>query len=126
MRSIKEDTLPKPKIVPSTVYAMLADIDTTWDDISIKAMPLITLIEVYVQDAYEAGRQDGLMEGARRAMLDAQSRWLDEAETVKHPTSTAIAMLFAEQFAREAERYKKEREEPFNNAPQSGDTVVET
>jgi hypothetical protein len=42
----------------------------------------------------------------REAMLNAQSRWLENAETADHPTGRTIALVIADAFGKEATEYK--------------------
>lgn len=44
----------------------------------------------------------------RQAMLDAQSRWLDEANTAETLTLRTLATLFADVFRQEADAYRVE------------------
>jgi hypothetical protein len=78
-----------------------------------------TKIDDYVSEfrdeCYEAGRQAVLTEGAARtALLEAQSRWLDEADSASTPTLRTLARVMADAFAQEAARFKTNRAEGFD------------
>jgi hypothetical protein len=47
----------------------------------------------------------------RKAFLDAQSRWLENAENATTATERAIAMTIADAFSQEAYRFKNYGEE---------------
>jgi hypothetical protein len=68
-----------------------------------------------VEEAFELGRQSVLTEGAARtALLEAQSRWLDEADGASTPTLRTLARVMADAFAQEAARFKTNRAEGFD------------
>lgn len=53
----------------------------------------------------------------RDAMLEAQSEWLDFADTAEHPTQRGIGIVVADAFGREAEKYKTKETNFHDHGP---------
>lgn len=52
--------------------------------------------------------EDMVKRAKRQAMLDAQARWLSEAEKADTATLRSIAVVIADAFGKEAEQYKED------------------
>lgn len=56
----------------------------------------------------------------RLALLDAQSEWLAEADTAETTTLRTVAIVIADAFAQEAEKYKQTKESSYDDGVAKG------
>jgi len=59
----------------------------------------------------------------RTALLDAQSEWLTEADKADSVTGRTIAVVIADAFSQEAEKYKKEKNFNDNGTDSPSDWI---
>jgi hypothetical protein len=89
-------------------YSELAGVYADWD-------LTCEWVRGWTEEVFELGRQSVLTEGAARtALLEAQSRWLDEADSASTPTLRTLARVMADAFAQEAARHKTNHVEGFD------------